>query len=55
MGYYCNLCKKTITESEYKYSMKNLGKPLCYGCQKKQQTKTQSVIPKIQPVYQKPI
>jgi very-short-patch-repair endonuclease len=34
MGYYCNECKKTISEAEYKYSTQHYGRALCYGHQK---------------------
>ncbi len=29
MRYYCNICKKTITEGEFKFSMDKFDKPLC--------------------------
>lgn len=29
MGYYCNICKKTITQGEYQYSMDKFDRALC--------------------------
>lgn len=34
MRYYCNICKETITEAEYKYSIQHQGKALCRKHQK---------------------
>ncbi len=44
MQYYCNVCKETITEAEYKYSMSHYNRALCRTHQKTmrpQQTVTQ--------------
>lgn len=35
MRYYCNACKETISQAEFDYSTKKLGRPLCIKCQRK--------------------
>jgi very-short-patch-repair endonuclease len=42
MNYYCSVCKKTITEKVYQYSMDKFGKALCYEHQNDVQTKYKS-------------
>jgi phosphatidylserine/phosphatidylglycerophosphate/cardiolipin synthase-like enzyme len=34
MRYYCNVCRKTISQAEFEYSTKNFDKPLCMNCQR---------------------
>ena len=34
MGYYCSVCKETISEKVYRYSMDRFGKALCMNHQK---------------------
>jgi very-short-patch-repair endonuclease len=43
MGYYCNICKKPITEKVYYYSKNNFGKALCMEHQKKFTQKTETL------------
>jgi phosphatidylserine/phosphatidylglycerophosphate/cardiolipin synthase-like enzyme len=33
MPYYCNVCRKTISQAEFDYSTKHFDKPLCMNCQ----------------------
>ncbi|WP_210410146.1 DUF559 domain-containing protein [Leptospira selangorensis] len=33
MGYYCNVCKVTISFEVYQFSMDKIGLPLCRNCQ----------------------
>jgi hypothetical protein len=33
MGYYCNVCRQTITYGEFRYSIRHFDKPLCRSCQ----------------------
>ncbi len=33
MPYFCDMCKKTISEKVFNYSTENFDKPLCWGCQ----------------------
>lgn len=35
MRYYCNICKRTISQAEFDYSTKRFDKPLCMSCQRK--------------------
>lgn len=39
--YYCNICKKTITVGEFRYSMDKYGKPLCREHQELEINKTE--------------
>ena len=49
MGYYCNICKKPISEEVYDYSMKVYKKPLCMTHQK--QNKNSKVTPQTKALY----
>jgi len=44
-GYYCNICKKTITTGEFDYYMDKFGKPLCRDHQKEFRTKELKEVP----------
>ncbi len=41
MRYYCNICKETITSSEYRYSIEHFNKALCRDHQKEYPNKTE--------------
>ena len=41
MRYYCNICKETITSSEYRYSIEHFNKALCKEHQKEYPNKTE--------------
>lgn len=38
MEYYCNICRKTISQAEFDYSRKHFRKPLCRSCQTKERS-----------------
>ena len=42
MSFYCNICRKTISEAEYRYSIKNFSRALCRYHQNNQKNKSTS-------------
>jgi len=52
MRYFCSVCKRTITEDEYEYSMDKYRRALCRPHQKRPEIKPQPPTPEALKLYQ---